>query len=198
MPSRDCASTSLDDGSPSVVNAPAPYGASRPRPASLDDGHREGNRDSHGDRLDVDSWSAPTSFRAHSTPDARARTRLRQRARARAARLGRAARPARHRRHRRHHRRAQRRTGRAAASTTASSSPRSSRSWLVRRSGMFPVVIAPPIVYSLGSGGMLYIRSGGLPQPQGALRRRRQLARLRLPGDRGRHRGRADHRAASG
>ena len=32
----------------------------------------------------------------------------------------------------------------------------------VRRSGMFPVVIAPPIVYSLGSGGMLYIRSGGL------------------------------------
>jgi hypothetical protein len=33
---------------------------------------------------------------------------------------------------------------------------------LVRRSGMFPIVIAPPIVYSLGSGGMLYIRSGGL------------------------------------
>ena len=32
----------------------------------------------------------------------------------------------------------------------------------VRRSGMFPIVIAPPIVYSLGSGGMLYIRSGGL------------------------------------
>jgi fumarate reductase subunit D len=32
----------------------------------------------------------------------------------------------------------------------------------VRRSGMFPVVIAPPIVYALGSGGMLYIRSGGL------------------------------------
>ena len=33
---------------------------------------------------------------------------------------------------------------------------------VVRRSGMFPVVIAPPIVYSLASGGMLYIRSGGL------------------------------------
>ena len=33
---------------------------------------------------------------------------------------------------------------------------------VVRRSAMFPVVIAPPIVYSLGSGGMLYIRSGGL------------------------------------
>lgn len=32
----------------------------------------------------------------------------------------------------------------------------------VRRSGMFPIVIAPPIVYSIGSGGMLYIRSGGL------------------------------------
>lgn len=33
---------------------------------------------------------------------------------------------------------------------------------VVRRSGMFPVVIAPPIVYSLVSGGLLYIRSGGL------------------------------------
>jgi hypothetical protein len=33
---------------------------------------------------------------------------------------------------------------------------------IVRRSGMFPIVIAPPIVYSLGSGSMLYIRSGGL------------------------------------
>lgn len=33
---------------------------------------------------------------------------------------------------------------------------------VVRRSGMFPVVIAPPIVYSLASGGMLYVRSGGL------------------------------------
>jgi hypothetical protein len=32
----------------------------------------------------------------------------------------------------------------------------------VRRSAMFPIVIAPPIVYSIGSGGMLYIRSGGL------------------------------------
>jgi len=33
---------------------------------------------------------------------------------------------------------------------------------VVRRSSMFPVVIAPPIVYSLGSAGMLYIRSSGL------------------------------------
>jgi hypothetical protein len=33
---------------------------------------------------------------------------------------------------------------------------------VVRRSGMFPVVIAPPIVYSVVSGGMLYVRSGGL------------------------------------
>jgi hypothetical protein len=33
---------------------------------------------------------------------------------------------------------------------------------VVRRSGMFPIVIAPPIVYSLASGTMLYLRSGGL------------------------------------
>ena len=33
---------------------------------------------------------------------------------------------------------------------------------VVRRSGMFPVVIAPPIVYSLGSAFILYLRSGGL------------------------------------
>jgi hypothetical protein len=33
---------------------------------------------------------------------------------------------------------------------------------LVRRSAMFPIVIAPPIVYSLASAVMLYIRSGGL------------------------------------
>jgi hypothetical protein len=33
---------------------------------------------------------------------------------------------------------------------------------IVRRSGMFPIVIAPPIVYSLASGLTLYIRSGGL------------------------------------
>jgi hypothetical protein len=33
---------------------------------------------------------------------------------------------------------------------------------LVRRSHMFPVVIAPPIVYSLASGAMVYFRSGGL------------------------------------
>jgi uncharacterized protein DUF6542 len=33
---------------------------------------------------------------------------------------------------------------------------------LVRRSGMFPIVIAPPIVYSVASGLTLYIRSGGL------------------------------------
>ena len=33
---------------------------------------------------------------------------------------------------------------------------------LVRRSGMFPVVVAPPIVYSLGAGLSLYVRSDGL------------------------------------
>ena len=33
---------------------------------------------------------------------------------------------------------------------------------LVRRSAMFPVVIAPPIVYSVASAAMLYVRSGGL------------------------------------
>jgi hypothetical protein len=33
---------------------------------------------------------------------------------------------------------------------------------LVRRRGMFPIVIAPPIVYFVASGGMLYLRSGGL------------------------------------
>lgn len=32
----------------------------------------------------------------------------------------------------------------------------------VRRSGMFWVVVSPPIVYSLGAGISLYIRSGGL------------------------------------
>ncbi|MDP9115972.1 MAG: hypothetical protein M3O28_01675 [Actinomycetota bacterium] len=33
---------------------------------------------------------------------------------------------------------------------------------VVRRSGMFPIVVAPPIVYSVASGGIIYIRSGGL------------------------------------
>ena len=33
---------------------------------------------------------------------------------------------------------------------------------VVRRSGMFPVVVAPPIVYSAASGFLLYVRSGGL------------------------------------
>jgi uncharacterized protein DUF6542 len=33
---------------------------------------------------------------------------------------------------------------------------------IVRRSGMFPVVVAPPIVYSLGAGISLYVRSSGL------------------------------------
>ena len=33
---------------------------------------------------------------------------------------------------------------------------------LVRRTGMFPIVIAPPIVYSLASAAMLYLRSNGL------------------------------------
>lgn len=33
---------------------------------------------------------------------------------------------------------------------------------LVRRSAMFPIVIAPPIVYSVAAALMLYFRSGGL------------------------------------
>jgi hypothetical protein len=33
---------------------------------------------------------------------------------------------------------------------------------VVRRSSMFPVVVAPPIVYAIASGGMLYVRSNGL------------------------------------
>jgi hypothetical protein len=33
---------------------------------------------------------------------------------------------------------------------------------LVRRSQMFPVVIAPPLVYFAASAGLLYFRSGGL------------------------------------
>jgi predicted lipid-binding transport protein (Tim44 family) len=33
---------------------------------------------------------------------------------------------------------------------------------VVRRSSMFPVVVAPPIVYSTASGLLLYVRSGGL------------------------------------
>jgi hypothetical protein len=32
----------------------------------------------------------------------------------------------------------------------------------VRRSGMFPIVVAPPIVYSFASAAMLYVRSSGL------------------------------------
>jgi hypothetical protein len=33
---------------------------------------------------------------------------------------------------------------------------------IVRKRGMFPIVIAPPIVYSIGEGIVLYIRSDGL------------------------------------
>lgn len=33
---------------------------------------------------------------------------------------------------------------------------------LVRRSSMFPIVVAPPIFYSVGAGVYLYLRSGGL------------------------------------
>lgn len=32
---------------------------------------------------------------------------------------------------------------------------------IVRRLAMFPVVIAPPLVYLLGSAAVLYLRSGG-------------------------------------
>lgn len=33
---------------------------------------------------------------------------------------------------------------------------------VVRRSGMFPVVVAPPLVYFVASAALLYIRTGGL------------------------------------
>lgn len=33
---------------------------------------------------------------------------------------------------------------------------------VVRRSAMFPIVVAPPIVYAAASGAMLYLRSDGL------------------------------------
>jgi len=33
---------------------------------------------------------------------------------------------------------------------------------VVRRSAMFPIIIAPPLVYSAASAAMLYLRSGGL------------------------------------
>ncbi|MFL6160750.1 MAG: DUF6542 domain-containing protein [Jatrophihabitantaceae bacterium] len=33
---------------------------------------------------------------------------------------------------------------------------------VVRRSGMFPVVVAPPLVYFVASASLLYIRTGGL------------------------------------
>ena len=36
----------------------------------------------------------------------------------------------------------------------------------VRRSAMFPIVIAPPLVYAGASGAMLYFRSGGLHDRQ--------------------------------
>jgi hypothetical protein len=36
----------------------------------------------------------------------------------------------------------------------------------VRRSGMFPIVIAPPIVYAAASAAMLYVRSNGLHDRQ--------------------------------
>jgi hypothetical protein len=32
---------------------------------------------------------------------------------------------------------------------------------VVRRASMFPVVIAPPLVYMIGSAAVLYLRSGG-------------------------------------
>jgi hypothetical protein len=33
---------------------------------------------------------------------------------------------------------------------------------VVKRSGMFPIVVAPPLVYFVASAGLLYIRTGGL------------------------------------
>lgn len=167
-----------------MVNAPAPYGASRPRSTprpdgGWDDGQRSGDdrwsdgRSSSGSRAGGyaggrpdnagwgdDSWSAATSFRAHAAPDV-AREPVYDTVPERGlpgwgavlllialAGVG------------------------GLIDAISGAQIRGGFNWgiivasvvailAVRRSGMFPVVIAPPIVYSIGSAGMLYVRSGG-------------------------------------
>jgi len=134
------------------VNAPAPYGARRPKPGAV----RGGDDDTWGE-----SWSTPTAFHSAAAPDA-ARAPVYDALPERGlpgwaallvllviAGIG------------------------GLIDTISGSQVRGGYNWgivvasvvailIVRRSGMFPVVIAPPIVYSLGSAGMLYIRSRGL------------------------------------
>jgi hypothetical protein len=144
-----------------VANAPAPYGAPRQRTAPRDPSRQSA---SYGATSDSDwgdnSWSSPTSFRAHSSPDI-AREPVYDQVPERGlpgwgavlllvviAGIG------------------------GIIDAISGAQVRGGFNWgivvasiiailAVRRSGMFPVVIAPPIVYSIGSGAMLYIRSSG-------------------------------------
>ena len=59
---------------------------------------------------------------------------------------------------------------------------------------MFPVVVAPPLVYFVASAGHALRPLQRAARPFAAARRSRQLAGLRLPGHRRRHRSRVDHR----
>jgi hypothetical protein len=142
--------------SPALVNAPAPYGARRQQPSGV---RRRDNGD--GDARGAESWSKPTSFHSTAAPDV-ARVPVYDKLPERGL------------------------PGWAAVlvllviagiggliDTISGSQVRGGYNWgivvasvvailVVRRSGMFPVVIAPPLVYSLGSAGMLYIRSSGL------------------------------------
>jgi hypothetical protein len=139
-----------------LVNAPAPYGARRPNPGSVVPD------DSWGDS----SWSAPTSVRSTAAPDvnrAPVYEHLREQQLPERglpgwgalllllvlAAIG------------------------GIIDAISGAQVRGGFNWgivvasvvailAVRRSGMFPIVIAPPIVYSAGSGAMLYVRSGGL------------------------------------
>jgi hypothetical protein len=132
-----------------VVNAPTPYGARRPPPADSRYGHASG-----------DDWSQSTSVSAHPGDDAATQHAPQARERglpAWAALLvllviagigglidtisGAQVRGAFN-------------IGIVLASVAAIV--------VVRRSAMFPIVVAPPLVYSAASGAMLYLRSGGL------------------------------------
>ena len=64
----------------------------------------------------------------------------------------------------------------------------------VRRSGMFWVVVSPPIVYSLGAGISLYLRSGGLHDRGVLIDAATNWLVYGFPAIAARHRRRADHR----
>ena len=65
---------------------------------------------------------------------------------------------------------------------------------VVRRSDMFPIVVAPPIVYSLASGIMLYLRSGGLHDKKVVLDAAANWLVYGFPAIAARHRRGTDHR----